>query len=67
MSDDKSKIGEPDRSKVSASEPYELSYIASKFALSLDEARDLVAKHGPSREAVEAAAARLTKSARKTA
>ena len=67
MSDDKSKIGEPDRSKVSASEPYELSYIASKFALSLDEARDLVAKHGPSREAVEVAAARLTKSARKTA
>jgi hypothetical protein len=67
MSDDKSKTGEPDRSKVSASEPYELSYIASKFALSLDEARDLVAKHGPSREAVEAAAAKLTKSARKTA
>ncbi|MFO0991303.1 MAG: DUF3606 domain-containing protein [Hyphomicrobiales bacterium] len=67
MSDDKNKIGEPDRSKVSASEPYEISYIASKFALSMDEARDLVAKHGPSREAVEAAAARLTKSARKTA
>ena len=67
MSDDKSKQGTPDRSKVSASEPYELSYIASKFALSLDEARDLVAKHGPSREAVEAAAARLTKGARKTA
>ena len=67
MSDDKRKPGEPDRSKISASEPYELSYIASKFALSLDEARDLVAKHGPSREAVEAAAARLTKNARKTA
>ena len=67
MSDDKSKIGEPDRSKVSASEPYELSYIASKFTLSLDEARDLVAKHGPSREAVEAAAAKMTKGVRKTA
>ena len=67
MSDDKSKPGEPDRSKVSTSEPYELSYIASKFALSLDEARDLVAKYGPSREAVEAAAAKMAKGARKTA
>jgi hypothetical protein len=67
MSDDKSKPGEPDRSKVSASETYELSYIASKFSLSLDEARDLVAKHGPSRAAVEAAAAKMTKSARKSA
>jgi hypothetical protein len=67
MSDDKSQTGEPDRSKVSASEPYELSYIASKFAISLDEARDLVAKHGPSREAVEAAAARMTRGGRKTA
>jgi len=66
MSDDKSKTGEPDRSKVSASEPYELSYIASKFAISLDDARDLVAKHGPSREAVEAAAAKMTKGTRKT-
>ena len=67
MSDDKSKTGKPDRSKVSASEPYELSYIASKFAISLDDARDLVAKHGPSREAVEAAATKMTKGTRKTA
>ena len=66
MADDKSKPGEPDRSKVSASEPYELSYLASKFTLSLDQARELVAKHGPSREAVEAAASKLKGRSQKT-
>ena len=52
MSDDKSKPGEPDR---------------SQFPLSLDDARDHVAKHAPSREVVEAAAARMTINTPKTA
>jgi len=67
MSDDKTNTGEPDRSKVSASEPYEISYLASKFTLSLDEARDLVSRHGPSRDAIEAAAAKFSNRPQKRA
>jgi len=32
MSDDKSKRGQPDRSKISGSEPYEVNYAASRLA-----------------------------------
>lgn len=52
MSDDKNKPSGPHR---------------SQFPLSLDDARDHVAKHAPSREVVEAATARITINTPKTA
>lgn len=59
MSDDKSNVGEPDRSFVAAGEGYELDYFAQKHGLSRDQARDLIARHGNDREKLDAAAERL--------
>jgi hypothetical protein len=58
MADDKSKVGQQDRSRASASEPYEVVYFAHKHGLSQDEARDIIKKHGPSRQACDKAATR---------
>ena len=58
MSDNKSKVGEQDRSRVSASEPYEVEYFAQKHGISQQQAREIIEKHGPDREACDAAASR---------
>jgi hypothetical protein len=58
MSDDKSKVGQQDRSRVSASEPYEVEYFAQKHHLTQQRAREIIEKHGPSREACDQAASR---------
>lgn len=58
MADDKSKTDGRDRSKVSGSEPYEVSYFAEKHGLTMQEARDIIAKHGPNRDDADAAAER---------
>ncbi len=59
MSDGKNQQDGRDCAKVSAEEEYELDYFAEKHGLSRDEARDLIDKHGNSREALDAAATRL--------
>lgn len=59
MADDKSKAGARDRATVSADEPYEVEYFARKHGLKMDEARDLIAKHGGRREALDRAAEQL--------
>jgi hypothetical protein len=56
MSDDKSKVGRQDRSRVSAEEPYEVEYFARKHGISQQEAREIIEKHGPSRAACDRAA-----------
>jgi hypothetical protein len=56
MSDDKSKIRQQDRNRVSGSEGYEVDYFAQKHGLSSDEARQLIAEVGPNREKLDAAA-----------
>ncbi|WP_374470891.1 DUF3606 domain-containing protein [Phenylobacterium sp.] len=61
MADNKQNVGEPDRSRVSGSEDYELRYFADKHGISMDQARELVAKHGNQREELDAAAERLKK------
>ena len=43
MPDDKTKRGEPDRSKVAAEQDYEINYLTEKHGLSSAEARDLLA------------------------
>jgi len=54
MPDDKSHVGEPDRSRVAGEEEYEVDYLASKHGLSAEQARQLIARLGNDRENVEA-------------
>lgn len=58
MTDNKSKRGKPDRSKVALNEPYEIAYFARKHAITPAMARAIVSKHGPSRAKCDAAARR---------
>ncbi len=62
MSDDKNDRGEPDRSRVSGSEPYEVKYFADKHGISVAEAEKLIKDHGNDRATLDAAAARLRSS-----
>lgn len=59
MSDDKANRGEPDRSRVSGAEPYEVRYFADKHGLSMDQARDLIERVGPDRDKLDEAAQHL--------
>lgn len=61
MADNKQHVGEPDRSRVSGSEDYEVRYFADKHGLNMEEARSLIAKHGNNREELDRAAAELRK------
>jgi Protein of unknown function (DUF3606) len=62
MSDDPKHVGEPDPSRVSGEEPYEIHYFAAKHGITTDQARDLIARHGNNRKNLDAAAARLRSS-----
>ncbi|MCW3123833.1 MAG: hypothetical protein JWQ38_3325 [Flavipsychrobacter sp.] len=55
MSDDKTKRGPQDRSRINLNEDYEVEYWSSKFGITPDELRKIVAKAGPSASAVAAA------------
>ena len=59
MADDKSNVGEPDRSRVSGGEPYEVSYFAQKHGISTEQARELIEKHGNDRETLDREAQKL--------
>jgi hypothetical protein len=59
MSDDKSKVGEPDRSKVAKDQDYEVSYLVQKFGISTEEARKLIDRFGGNRDKIYAAAETL--------
>jgi hypothetical protein len=59
MADNRQHVGEPDRSRVSGSEDYEVRYFADKHGISMDQARDLIAKHGNQRDELDRAAERL--------
>jgi hypothetical protein len=61
MSDDKTKKGGGDRSRVAAGEDYEVRYFAEKHGITPDQVRDLIKRHGNSRDKLEAAAERLAK------
>jgi hypothetical protein len=53
MTDDKSKRDNRDRSRVSASEDYEVEYLMSKYDISKNRALDLIAKHAGNRRNIE--------------
>lgn len=63
MADDKSSQDGRDRSRVSGSEPYEVQYFAEKHGISMDQARQLIERHGNDRAELDRAAQGLTRNA----
>ena len=63
MPDDKTKVGEPDRSRVSGDQDYEVRYFAEKHGISIEGAIDLIHRFGTNREKLEEAANKLRASA----
>ena len=59
MPDDKSKVGEPDRSKVAEDQFYEVNHLAQKYGISVSAARKLILRVGHDREKLYAAAEML--------
>lgn len=59
MADDKNNRGEPDRSRVSGSEDYEVQYFAKEVGITPDQARELIKKHGNDRETLTREAKKL--------
>lgn len=59
MVGNRSHVGESDRSRLAASERYEIQHLAERHGLSTDEARDLIERFGNDRETLEKEAAKL--------
>ena len=59
MSDDKSKQNNRDRSQVAAGEEYEVRYFAEQNGISVEQAEQLIARHGNDREVLERAAQQM--------
>jgi Protein of unknown function (DUF3606) len=57
MADDKTKTGNPDRSRVDGGEAYEVSYLA--HGITTEQARELIARSGNDRAVLDAAANKL--------
>jgi hypothetical protein len=55
MADDKSKQDNRDRSQVAGGEDYEVRHFAEQNGISVEQAEQLIARHGNSREELERA------------
>jgi hypothetical protein len=53
MADDKNIVGGQDRARVAGGEDYEVRHFAERHGISPDEVRDLIARVGNSRDALE--------------
>ena len=62
MTDDKRNVGEPDRNRVAGDQDYEVRYLADKYGLSQEQARELIARIGNDRTKLEEAAKGLAAS-----
>jgi Protein of unknown function (DUF3606) len=62
MPDDKSKVGQPDRGRVAGDQDYEVRYLADKYGLSQEQARELIARIGNDRKKLDEAAKGLAAS-----
>ena len=60
MPDDKTEVGEPDRSRVASDQNYEVTQLAQKHGLTQQQARDLIARVGNDREKLDHAAKELS-------
>jgi hypothetical protein len=54
MSDDKTKVGSPDRDRINVHEDYEVKHWTQKFNVSAEQLKAAVAAVGPTVKAVEA-------------
>lgn len=59
MADDKNFVGGQDRARVAGGEDYEVQAFAQRHGLSPQEVRDLIARIGNDRDALEREAAKL--------
>jgi hypothetical protein len=59
MADSKQKRGKADRSRVSANQRSEVSYVAKKFGVSSDTVRTVIKRVGNSRKKVYAALSKM--------
>jgi hypothetical protein len=66
MPDDKTKKGAPDR-QVASGEDYEVQYLARQHGISIEQARELIAKYGNDRATLDEAATNLRKREKRTA
>jgi hypothetical protein len=53
MSDDKKKVGKPDRDRVSGNEPYEVGDLAKKHQMPAPLVKKVIEQVGPMRKDVE--------------
>jgi hypothetical protein len=59
MPDDKRNVGEPDRSRVAGDQDYKVRYLAEQYGLTVEQARDLIARIGHDRQKLDEAAKKL--------
>ena len=59
MADDASDRGPQDRTRVSGQQSYEVSYLSYKHQITMQQARDLIRKHGGNRAMLDNEAAKL--------
>ena len=55
MADDKNQVGGQDRSRVAAGQDYEVRHFAEQNGISVEQAEQLIARHGNNREELEQA------------
>ena len=53
MSDNKDRVGSPDRDRISLSEDYEVLYWSKKFGVTSDQLKKVVGQVGDNPQAVE--------------
>ena len=59
MADNRSQVGEPDRSRMAAGERYEVQHLAERHGISTDEARELIERFGNDRDVLDREAEKL--------
>jgi hypothetical protein len=53
MTDNKKKVGKPDRDRVAGNEPYEVEVLVKKFELPAPLVKKVIEQEGPMRRDVE--------------
>lgn len=59
MADDPTKQDNRDRSRVAGDEDYEVRYFAEEHGITIEQARDLIKRHGNDRATLEREARKL--------
>ena len=55
MADDKSSVGGQDRTRVAGGQDYEVRHFAEANGISIEQAEQLIARHGNNRDELERA------------